>query len=160
VRTGVLAARGELVVFTDADGSYGPRDIGRIVAALTAAPVAIGSRDAALAAGPLVRRLASLLFNRVIQTLLGLPFPDTQSSLRMATTMSEKSSASRAPIQPVTSPADDLVGLRASDRDRMLEVLKQGSRAATHLAGVATSLATQALILGTMGASRCNRSRS
>jgi dolichyl-phosphate beta-glucosyltransferase len=24
VRTGVLAARGELVVFTDADGSYGP----------------------------------------------------------------------------------------------------------------------------------------
>jgi dolichyl-phosphate beta-glucosyltransferase len=82
VRTGVLAARGELVVFTDADGSYGPGDIGRIVAALTDAPVAIGFRDAALATGPLVRRLASLLFNRVIQALLGLPFRDTQCGLK------------------------------------------------------------------------------
>jgi dolichyl-phosphate beta-glucosyltransferase len=82
VRTGVLAAQGELVVFTDADGSYGPGDIGRIVAALTAAPVAIGSRDAGLATGPLVRRLASLLFNRVIQTVLGLPFRDTQCGLK------------------------------------------------------------------------------
>jgi Glycosyl transferase family 2 len=82
VRTGVLAARGELVVFTDADGSYGPGDIDRIVAALTAAPVAIGSRDAALVTGPLVRRLESLLFNRVIQTLLCLPFRDTQCGLK------------------------------------------------------------------------------
>jgi dolichyl-phosphate beta-glucosyltransferase len=82
VRTGVLAARGELVVFTDADGSYGPGDVGRIVAALTDAPVAIGSRDAALATGPLVRRLTSLLFNRVIQALLCLPFRDTQCGLK------------------------------------------------------------------------------
>lgn len=137
VRTGVLAAPGELVVFTDADGSYGPRDIGRIVAALTAAPVAIGSRDAALAAGRLVRRLASLLFNRVIQTLLGLPFPDTQcdlrscpprarrariptgrtcrshggsgsSSLRMATTMSRE-----VVSKPGSYPARDLAGRRS-----------------------------------------------
>lgn len=82
VRTGVLAARGERVVFTDADGSYGPGDVGRIVAALTDAPVAIGSRDAALATGPLVRRLTSLLFNRVIQALLCLPFRDTQCGLK------------------------------------------------------------------------------
>ena len=52
------------------------------MAALTAAPVAIGSRDAALATGPLVRRLASLLFNRVIQLVLRLPFPDTQCGLK------------------------------------------------------------------------------
>ena len=82
VRTGVLAAQGERVVFTDADGSYGPRDVARIVAALADASVAIGSRDAGLATGPLVRRLASLLFNRVIQTLLRLPFRDTQCGLK------------------------------------------------------------------------------
>lgn len=82
VRTGVLAAQGELVVFTDADGSYGPRDVDRIVAALADASVAIGSRDAGLATGPLVRRLASLLFNRVIQALLRLPFRDTQCGLK------------------------------------------------------------------------------
>jgi hypothetical protein len=107
------------------------------VAALTAAPVAIGSRDAALATGPLVRRLASLLFNRVIQTLLGLPFPDTQcdlrscpprarrariptgwtcrshggsgsSSLRMATTMSRE-----VVSKPGSYPARDLAGRRS-----------------------------------------------
>jgi dolichyl-phosphate beta-glucosyltransferase len=82
VRTGVLAAQGERVVFTDADGSYGPRDVARIVAALADASVAIGSRDAGLATGPLVRRLASLLFNRVIQTLLRLPYRDTQCGLK------------------------------------------------------------------------------
>jgi glycosyltransferase involved in cell wall biosynthesis len=31
VRTGMLAARGELVVFTDADGSYQPSDLDRVV---------------------------------------------------------------------------------------------------------------------------------
>jgi dolichyl-phosphate beta-glucosyltransferase len=46
VRTGVLAAGGELVVFTDADGSYGPEQVERVVQALERAPVAIGSRAA------------------------------------------------------------------------------------------------------------------
>ena len=37
VRTGIQAAQGELVVFTDADGSYGPEQLERVVAALAAA---------------------------------------------------------------------------------------------------------------------------
>ena len=44
VRTGMLQARGELLVFTDADGSYGPGEVARVAAALAHAPVAIGSR--------------------------------------------------------------------------------------------------------------------
>jgi hypothetical protein len=44
VRMGMLAAEGELIVFTDADGSYGPSQLARIVAALGEAPVAIGTR--------------------------------------------------------------------------------------------------------------------
>jgi glycosyltransferase involved in cell wall biosynthesis len=75
VRTGVLAAQGELVVFTDADGSYGPRDVERVLAALADVPVAIGSR-------PLARRLASRQFNHAIQALLRLPFRDTQCGLK------------------------------------------------------------------------------
>ena len=82
VRTGVLAAQGEVIVFTDADGSYGPDDLERVVAALADAPVAIGSRAAGAATGPLVRRLASRLFNRTIQALLRLPFHDTQCGLK------------------------------------------------------------------------------
>jgi dolichyl-phosphate beta-glucosyltransferase len=81
VRTGMLAAQGELVVFTDADGSYQPSDLDRIVAALDRAPVAIGSR-AGGASGPVARRAASRVFNLAIRGAVGLPFGDTQSGLK------------------------------------------------------------------------------
>ena len=82
VRIGVLEAEGELIVFTDADGSYGPREVARVTAALADAPVAIGSRPVGWATGPAGRRLASRLFNRAIRALLGLPFCDTQCGLK------------------------------------------------------------------------------
>ncbi|HEV3494877.1 MAG TPA: glycosyltransferase [Actinomycetes bacterium] len=83
VWVGVQAAQGELVVFTDADGSYGPDQLERVVAALDRAPVAIGARlgDQPGATSPL-RRLASPVFNRVMRLLLGLPFSDTQCGLK------------------------------------------------------------------------------
>src|SRR5215218_6081412 len=82
VRTGMLEANGELIVFTDADGSYGPGEVARVTAALADAPVAIGSRPVGWVTGPPVRRLASRLFNRAIQALLGLQFGDTQCGLK------------------------------------------------------------------------------
>ena len=82
VRTGVLEAEGELIVFTDADGSYGPGEVARVAAALAEAPVAIGSRPVGWATGTPARRLASRLFNRAIRALLGLPFGDTQCGLK------------------------------------------------------------------------------
>ena len=82
VRTGVLEAEGELIVFTDADGSYGPREVARVTAALADAPVVIGSRPVGWATGPPARRLASRLFNRAIWAVLGLPFGDTQCGLK------------------------------------------------------------------------------
>jgi dolichyl-phosphate beta-glucosyltransferase len=81
VRTGMLAAQGDLVVFTDADGSYRPSDLDRIVAALDQAPVAIGSR-AGGTSGPIARRAASRVFNLAIHGTLRLPFGDTQSGLK------------------------------------------------------------------------------
>jgi dolichyl-phosphate beta-glucosyltransferase len=81
VRTGMLVAQGELVVFTDADGSYPPSDLDRIVAALDQAPVAIGTR-AGDASGPIARRTASRVFNLAIRGAVGLPFSDTQSGLK------------------------------------------------------------------------------
>ena len=83
VRIGIQAAQGELVVFTDADGSYGPEQLERVVAALDRAPVAIGARLGGRAgAGSPLRRLASRVFNRVMRLLLGLPFHDTQCGLK------------------------------------------------------------------------------
>jgi glycosyltransferase involved in cell wall biosynthesis len=80
VRAGMLAAEGELIVFTDADGSYGPSELDRIVGALAEAPVAIGAR--VTSSGPLTRRVASRMFRLAIRVLVGLPFPDTQSGLK------------------------------------------------------------------------------
>jgi dolichyl-phosphate beta-glucosyltransferase len=81
VRTGMLAARGELVVFTDADGSYRPSDLDRILAALAQAPVAIGARTGGTS-GPIARRAASRVFNLAIRGATGLSFGDTQSGLK------------------------------------------------------------------------------
>jgi glycosyltransferase involved in cell wall biosynthesis len=80
VRTGMLAATGELVVFTDADGSYGPGELDRVVQALAEVPVAIGVRPSATAG--FARSLTSRGFNRLLRTLLGLPFHDTQCGLK------------------------------------------------------------------------------
>jgi glycosyltransferase involved in cell wall biosynthesis len=83
VRAGVRAAQGELVVFTDADGSYGPEQVDRVVAALATAPVAIGARfGEGAGAGPPLRRLASRVFNRAMRLLLDLEFHDTQCGLK------------------------------------------------------------------------------
>jgi dolichyl-phosphate beta-glucosyltransferase len=81
VRLGMLAAEGELIVFIDADGSYGPSELDRIIGALDEAPVAIGAR-ATGTSGPVVRRMASRVFNLAIHGMLGLPFGDTQSGLK------------------------------------------------------------------------------
>jgi dolichyl-phosphate beta-glucosyltransferase len=103
VRTGMLAAKGDRVVFTDADGSYGPEAVERVVRALDRAPVAIGVRPAGLhkgpegaatsratalapgagtSPGPALRRLASRVFNQAMRLVLGLPFHDTQCGLK------------------------------------------------------------------------------
>jgi len=84
VRTGMLAASGQRIVFTDADGSYDPAQADRVLAGLESAPVAIGARGLAAGAGtaPLLRRLASPVFNRAMRFALGLPYHDTQCGLK------------------------------------------------------------------------------
>jgi dolichyl-phosphate beta-glucosyltransferase len=129
VRTGVLAAAGQLIVFTDADGSYEPCEMARVVAALAEAPVAIGSRPAGSATGPLARRTASILFNRAIQALLQLPFRDTQCGLKGFRRQAALEVFSRARLDGFAFDAEVLVlarrlglpvtevGVRAEERD-------------------------------------------
>jgi glycosyltransferase involved in cell wall biosynthesis len=82
VRTGMLAGRGDRLVFTDADASYGPDQVERVLRALDGAPVAIGRRGDLETSGPVLRRLASRVFNQAVRRLLGLPFRDTQCGLK------------------------------------------------------------------------------
>ena len=81
VRTGMLAAPGNLLVFTDADGAYGPADLERIGLARAAAPVAIGTRGPDSGA-PLARQVAGRTFNHALHLLSDLPFTDTQCGLK------------------------------------------------------------------------------
>ena len=86
VRTGMLAARGRLALFTDADLSAPIEEADKLLAALEHCEVAIGSRalDRSLIQVHQARRreLAGILFNWAVQCLTGLPFADTQCGFK------------------------------------------------------------------------------
>jgi dolichyl-phosphate beta-glucosyltransferase len=88
VRTGVMAARGELLLFADADGATPIQEHARLAAAIAqGADVAIGSR---LAPDPAIRRarhwyrgLAGRLFALAARRLLRISSLDTQCGFKM-----------------------------------------------------------------------------
>ncbi|HUX67659.1 MAG TPA: dolichyl-phosphate beta-glucosyltransferase [Terriglobales bacterium] len=89
VRHGMLAARGELLLFTDADLSAPISEWPRLEAALRAgADIAIGSRrrrDLIRTHQSWFRENAGRLFNRIVRLALGLPFADTQCGFKLFT---------------------------------------------------------------------------
>ena len=91
VRRGMLAARGEVRVMFDADGSMPPEELPRLLAPVVAgrAEVAIGSRYAAGAKTdvkqPVYRVLWSRLCNKVIQRSLVPSVLDTQCGFKAFT---------------------------------------------------------------------------
>ena len=91
VRTGMLAAIGDMVVFTDADGATPIGEEQKLRAALsTGADVAIGSRhggkdntDGLKAARPWHRGCAGRVFATLARNYLGLDIADTQCGFKM-----------------------------------------------------------------------------
>lgn len=86
VRRGVLAARGEVIIFTDADLSYPVETIGLCVNALADYDVAVGSRnmpDSAIEITPtLLRRIAGPVFKAIVRGLVISGFTDTQCGFK------------------------------------------------------------------------------
>lgn len=86
VRAGMLAARGEVSLFTDADLSAPIEEVEKLLVALRSADIAIGSRalDRSLIqvheSRP--RELAGVLFNLIVRGTTGLPFKDTQCGFK------------------------------------------------------------------------------
>ena len=84
VRTGVLAARGAIMVTLDGDGQNPPHDAPRLVDALLAAPPAValvgGVRAKRQDSG--AKRQASLWVNRIRKKLLGDDADDTGCGLK------------------------------------------------------------------------------
>jgi len=88
VREGVLAARGGLVLFADADGATPIEEEGKLRAAIAGgADLAVGSRLVRAPGVPRHRRwhrgLGGLLFARLARSLLPLPVYDTQCGFKM-----------------------------------------------------------------------------
>jgi dolichyl-phosphate beta-glucosyltransferase len=86
VRAGMLAARGEIALFTDADLSAPIEEAGKLLDGLASADVAIGSRALDRRVIQVhqsrARELAGILFNRMVRLATGLPFEDTQCGFK------------------------------------------------------------------------------
>jgi len=86
VRRGSLEARGEIVLFTDADLSAPIEEADKLLAELGGYDLAIGPR--AVNRGLIevhesrFREFAGIIFNRIVRVLLRLPFVDTQCGFK------------------------------------------------------------------------------
>jgi glycosyltransferase involved in cell wall biosynthesis len=86
VRHGVQEARGHVALFTDADLSAPIEEAGKLIDALETNDVAIGSRamDRSLITvheSPF-REFAGIIFNKIVRSILWLPFVDTQCGFK------------------------------------------------------------------------------
>jgi glycosyltransferase involved in cell wall biosynthesis len=86
VRHGMLEARGNIVLFTDADLSAPIEEADKLIEALGEYDIAIGSRalDRSLISvheSPF-REFAGTVFNKIVRVILWLPFVDTQCGFK------------------------------------------------------------------------------
>jgi dolichyl-phosphate beta-glucosyltransferase len=86
VRTGTLAAQGDVVIFADADLSWSVNDLGRFMHMVNATtPIIIGSReggDARRIGEPAYRHLMGRVFNGVVQRLAVPGIEDSQCGFK------------------------------------------------------------------------------
>jgi glycosyltransferase involved in cell wall biosynthesis len=87
VRHGSLEARGDAVLFTDADLSAPIEEAEKLLEALKTCDVAIGSRavnrDLIEVHESPFREFAGIIFNRIVRLTLRLPFVDTQCGFKV-----------------------------------------------------------------------------
>ncbi|MGH7737035.1 MAG: glycosyltransferase [Candidatus Tyrphobacter sp.] len=87
VRAGFLTAAAPLVGFADADGSTPAHELRRLFEAVGDADGVVGSRWMPGARvprrQPLVRRIASRIFNGLVRGFFGLPYSDTQCGAKV-----------------------------------------------------------------------------
>jgi glycosyltransferase involved in cell wall biosynthesis len=88
VKQGMLAARGAYRLMCDADLSVPIEDLPGFLPPQAQGDVVIGSREAQGAQRldePVLRHIMGRIFNRVVATITGLPFADTQCGFKVFT---------------------------------------------------------------------------
>jgi len=83
LKRGIAAARSELVVITDADGTYPPEEIPRLLERAEDADMVVGARTGEDVHISLVRRPAKWFLRVVASYLAGTRIPDLNSGLRV-----------------------------------------------------------------------------
>jgi glycosyltransferase involved in cell wall biosynthesis len=81
--TGVRAARGNIIVMTDADGTYGTEPIPAMIAALGHCDMVIGARDKEMGTVAWLRSLAKNAIKALASYLTRTHIPDLNSGLRV-----------------------------------------------------------------------------
>lgn len=115
VRNGMLAARGEWILFTDADLSAPIEELDTLLAAATAdqGAVLIGSRaiNRTLIAvrQPVFREYMGRFFNVVMRLVTGLPFRDTQCGFKLYRADAGQAVFSRQQMEGFSFDVEDLV---------------------------------------------------
>ncbi len=114
VRHGVLEARGEWILFTDADLSTPIEEVTRLydAAVRSSAGVAIGSRalDRSLVSvhQSAVRELSGRAFNVIMRMATGLPFRDTQCGFKLYRSDAARAVFSRQLLDGFSFDVEDL----------------------------------------------------
>ena len=80
--TGVLHAKGDKILFIDADSTYAPDDILKIIERLDAADMVIGARLKEKGTLRLLRSFMKFMFNKLASLLTHTNIPDLNSGLR------------------------------------------------------------------------------
>jgi glycosyltransferase involved in cell wall biosynthesis len=83
LKAGFRAAKGEVFAMLDADGTYPPEELPRLLRDLEGADMAVGARVKAGAAIPTLRRPAKWLLTRWAEYLSERRIPDLNSGLRV-----------------------------------------------------------------------------
>jgi glycosyltransferase involved in cell wall biosynthesis len=82
LKTGTRAAKGDYILFCDADGQHTPTDVGRLLAVAPEYEMVVGARDAD-SHQPLVRRPGKAFLRWFANILAGIRIPDLNSGLRV-----------------------------------------------------------------------------
>jgi glycosyltransferase involved in cell wall biosynthesis len=80
IKSGIREAKGEVVVFVDADGQHDPKDVARLLQALGQAEMAVGARPPTADSWP--RRFGKKILSYFADRAAGRKIPDFNSGLR------------------------------------------------------------------------------
>lgn len=82
LKTGIFAASHQIIIMTDADGTYPCRHLPELVEALERSDMSVGARIGKNVAIPLIRRPAKWVLNKLANWVTGTKIPDLNSGMR------------------------------------------------------------------------------